>query len=341
MQYEDSVNDSRQYLRLALEQIGKYELPTDPLNYCIWYEYASGKNKDLINAIDTSLGDKKSMKNGFIQKMYDEYISDRREKLNNLVRGELKKILNEVVSSVSTTNLQYSEAGTYLEDINDTLVDSLPQKKVQQIVQTLKQEVQNLEATATSFKSKLDQATAEINNLKSKLEQYREESFKDPLTGIDNRRGFDKNLRHAIETSGTKGTSLCLIMSDIDHFKEINDNNGHLVGDNVLKVVAAKMKETVKGRDLIARIGGEEFAIILPDTPFNGAMMLANDLRLTFETLDLKKKSTGESLGRITLSFGVTNYIQGESPEQFIHRADEALYQSKNSGRNRVTGKES
>ena len=340
MQYEDSVDDSRQYLRLALEQIGKYELPTDPLNYCIWYEYASGKNKDLKAAIDTSLGDKTSMKNGFSQKMYDEYISGRREKLNSLVRDELKKILNEVVSSVSTTNLQYSETGTHLEDINDTLVDGLPQNKVRQIVQTLKQEVQNLETTATSFKSKLDQATAEINNLKSKLEQYREESFKDPLTKIDNRRGFDKNLKHAMETSQTKGASLCLIMADIDHFKKINDTNGHLVGDNVLKVVAAKMKETVKGRDLIARIGGEEFAIILPDTPFKGAMMLANDLRHIFEGLDLKKKSTGESLGKITLSFGVTKYIQDESPEQFIQRADEALYQSKNTGRNRVSGKD-
>jgi diguanylate cyclase len=100
--------------------------------------------------------------------------------------------------------------------------------------------------------------------------------------------------------------------------RKINDTHGHLVGDNVLRMVAATIKESIKGRDLAARVGGEEFAILLPDTPFDGAMKLADDMRLAFERLDLKKKSTGESLGKITLSFGVAKYKKGEAAEDFV-----------------------
>jgi len=143
-----------------------------------------------------------------------------------------------------------------------------------------------------------------------------------------------ENITHA----QADGTSLCLIIADIDFFKKVNDTYGHLVGDNVIRMVAATLKNSIKGKDLAARIGGEEFAILLPDTPVDGAMKLANDIRLAFEGLDLKKKSTGESLGKITLSFGVATYREGEAVDDFINRADEALYQSKETGRNKVTG---
>jgi diguanylate cyclase len=126
-------------------------------------------------------------------------------------------------------------------------------------------------------------------------------------------------------------------MADIDHFKKINDTHGHLVGDNVIRMVAGTLKNSVKGRDDVARIGGEEFAVILPDTPIDGALKLAEDMRVTFDKFDLKKKNSGESLGKVTLSFGVTKYQFGESVETFINRADEALYKSKNTGRNKVS----
>jgi diguanylate cyclase len=127
-------------------------------------------------------------------------------------------------------------------------------------------------------------------------------------------------------------------MADIDHFKRINDTHGHTVGDNVIRMVAATIKDTLKGKDLAARIGGEEFAILLPETPLDGAMVLAEKMRLTFERLDLKKKSDGERLGKITLSFGVTPYKDSEPADSFMNRVDQALYQSKDTGRNKVTG---
>jgi diguanylate cyclase len=338
MQYDDSVDNSRQYLRLALEMIGKHGLPTDPLNYCIWYEYASGKNRELNAAIDNHLQSNGAFSEEICRQLFNQYIAGETETVTALVREELKKVFAEIIGAIKTTNQHLSESENNLVTINESIVPSLSEADLEKIVDQIKYEIKSLESSSGSFKEQLEQATREIDQLKTKLARYRDEALKDPLTRINNRRGFGKNLKDTISKSRADESSLCLIIADIDHFKKINDNHGHLVGDNVLRMVAATVKESIKGRDLAARVGGEEFAILLPDTPIDGAMKLANDMRLAFERLDLKKKSTGESLGKITLSFGVANYKKGEAAEDFVNRADEALYQSKNTGRNKVTG---
>jgi len=338
MQYNDSIEDSRQYLRLTLELIGRHGLPTDPLNYCIWYEYASDKNGKLNAAIDDHLKNNGTFSEEINRQFYNQYIADGSEKMTTLVRDRLKKVFLEITGAIKTTNQHFVASDNHLDSINESLVKRLSEADLEKIVIKIKNEINSLESTNGSFKDQLQQAANEIDQLKSKMAQYREEALKDPLTQIDNRRGFEKKLKEAISQANADETSLCLIMADIDYFKKVNDTHGHLVGDNVLRMVAATIKESIKGKDLAARLGGEEFAILLPDTPFDGAMKLADDIRLAFERLDLKKKSTGENLGKITLSFGVSTFKVSESVEDFVSRADKALYQSKNTGRNRVTG---
>ena len=338
MRYDDTIDDSKQYLRVALELMGKHGLPTDPVNYCVWYEYASGKNNELNAAIDQHLEDKAAFSGDLCQQLYNQYITSGNEKVTTLVREELKKIFAEIIGAIRTTRQDFSQSENNLETIGDAIVPNLTEADVEKIVSQIKSEIKHLESTSSSFKEQLQQATREIDQLKNKMQRYRDEALMDPLTRILNRRGFDKNLEQAIENANRTETDVCLIMADIDHFKQINDTHGHLVGDNVLRMVASTIKESIKGKDHAARIGGEEFAIVLPETPFAGAMKLADNMRLTFERLDLKKKNTGESLGRITLSFGVAIYQQNETPDDFVQRADEALYQSKKTGRNKVTG---
>jgi diguanylate cyclase len=338
MQYNDSIEDSRQYLRLALELIGRHGLPTDPLNYCIWYEYASDKNLKLNAAIDDHQKNNGTFSEEINRQLYNQYIASGSETVTTLVREGLRKVFSEIVGAIKTTSQHYSASENHLESINESLVPSLSEMDLEKVVIKIKNEIKSLESTNGSFKDQLQQAAKEIDELKSKMAQYREEALKDPLTRIDDRRGFEKKLREAISQAIAEKTSLCLIIADIDYFKKVNDTHGHLVGDNVLRMVAATIKHSIKGKDLAARLGGEEFAILLPDTPFDGAMKLADDIRLAFERLDLKKKSTGESLGKITLSFGVSTFKASEPVEDFVNRADGALYQSKNTGRNRVTG---
>jgi len=175
-----------------------------------------------------------------------------------------------------------------------------------------------------------------VNDLRERLESVRRESLTDQLTGIPNRKAFDKELEASIELSIESGEPLSLLMCDIDHFKTFNDTWGHQTGDQVLKLVANCLSENVKGRDTAARYGGEEFVVILPQTMLSGAIGLAEQIRTTVESKKLVKKSTGDILGVITISIGAAQYDPNESGEDFVRRTDTCLYAAKRAGRNRV-----
>ena len=129
---------------------------------------------------------------------------------------------------------------------------------------------------------------------------------------------------------------MALMLTDIDHFKAFNDTFGHLTGDQVLRLVALAVKQNVKGQDIAARYGGEEFAVILPATTLRAALTVADHVRRAVMTKELMKRSTGEHLGRVTVSIGVAALKKGETAQSLIERADNCLYAAKRCGRNRV-----
>jgi diguanylate cyclase len=138
MRYDDSIDDSRQHLRLALERIGKYGLPTDPVNYSIWYEYASGKNEKLNAAIDHHLKSNGTFCEAISRQLFDQYIADGRETVTTLVREELKKVFTEIIGAIKNTNHHFSKSENHLEAINESLVPSLSEADVEKIVKQIK-----------------------------------------------------------------------------------------------------------------------------------------------------------------------------------------------------------
>ena len=164
---------------------------------------------------------------------------------------------------------------------------------------------------------------------------YREaiqSAFIDALTGVKNRAAFDSNFKREIELSHRKATDLSLIVFDIDHFKRVNDRYGHTVGDMALKNVAQTVEATIRSSDALYRVGGEEFAVVLNGTDKKGACLLAERIRQNIEALVF----TQPKGLRVTLSLGIATQTSNDTPYTLFERADEALYEAKNTGRNRV-----
>jgi diguanylate cyclase len=190
--------------------------------------------------------------------------------------------------------------------------------------------------TNKTLEDRLVLSKTEISNLQHSLEAIRAESLTDPLTGLGNRKYFDRAVEDAVALAIKEGGPLSLLMFDIDHFKSFNDNYGHLTGDQVLRLVAMSLRQTIKGQDITARYGGEEFAVVLPNTAMRQALTVADHIRRAVMAKELKKKSTGEILGRVTISVGVSILRPGDDTDSLIERADACLYAAKRSGRNRV-----
>ncbi|MCZ8178417.1 MAG: PleD family two-component system response regulator [Rhizobium sp.] len=174
------------------------------------------------------------------------------------------------------------------------------------------------------------------DRLRNSVRQTIELAVTDGLTGLHNRRYLDTHLRTLFARAKVRGRPLTLCITDIDRFKQVNDVYGHDAGDEVLKEFAGRIRSTVRGADLACRYGGEEFVVVMPDTPAEAAAAVAERLRGMIEARPFQLRS-GETPLMLTASMGIATLGPGiETPEQLLKQADRALYEAKNSGRNRV-----
>ncbi|WP_312955536.1 GGDEF domain-containing protein [Pseudomonas songnenensis] len=211
-----------------------------------------------------------------------------------------------------------------LDGLLDT-VDTYRQQRSQQ-EQKLGERLQQLVSRVGS----LEQAA---RGLRGHLEEQRQKALQDPLTGLPNRAAWNERLDLEFARWQRYGGDLLLAVLDVDHFKRINDGYGHLAGDRVLKIIGSELRKRLRKTDFIARFGGEEFVVLLPNTPYEAGQQLMDALRDSISNCPFHFK--GERVV-ITLSAGLTAFGQDDTTERAFERADGALYRAKNAGRNRV-----
>jgi diguanylate cyclase len=204
------------------------------------------------------------------------------------------------------------------------------------IVKFLLAENAKMQNEASSLKKSLEQSKSQIDKLRSHLAEAQEVSMRDPLTSLSNRRRFDDSLARELADARQQGTSLSLVLADIDNFKKVNDLFGHSIGDEILKMFSRVLQDNVCARDTVARYGGEEFAVILPETEVERARLITERMRSQLEGMQLALNASGREIGKITASFGIAELSLGDDADTLVQRADEKLYEAKCAGRNRV-----
>jgi len=325
------------FAEVALGQIRSLRQTAVPRNYEIWYVYATGHNASLNKAINETLARNGTLSEADLEQIYETYLShikttERIDKVGARVIGEIDDVMTLITDAlVASANYDDSLTGA-----DEQLLAAESRHQVKTIVEMLVKSTREMRETNQALERCLASSKSEISNLQHSLEAIRAESLTDPLTGLGNRKYFDRMIEMAVQSSLASGEPLSLLMFDIDHFKAFNDSFGHLTGDQVLRLVALSVRHAIKGQDITARYGGDEFAVLLPDTALRQALIVADHIRRGVMAKELRKKSTGEILGRVTISIGVAMLKQGDDTDALIERADACLYAAKRNGRNRV-----
>jgi diguanylate cyclase len=325
------------FAEIALGQIRALRQPASPRNFEIWYHYATGYNQSLNQSINEALAKKGVLTDTDLDQLYDTYLAVSRmgERIDSV--GE--RVLDEIKQVMTTIDAAAGSATSYSKRLNlasESLAKASDGEALRTVIEHLVQGAKEMEQDNKKLEARLASSRQEIEQLQENLETVRVESLTDPLTTLANRKYFDAALAKGLVDAQEKNEPLSLLMLDIDHFKSFNDKFGHLTGDQVLRLVALSVKQNVKGQDVAARYGGEEFVVALPNTSLQSAITVADHVRRAVMTKELMKRSSGERLGRVTISIGVAVLRAGDTSQLLIDRADKCLYAAKRNGRNRV-----
>jgi diguanylate cyclase len=332
----DTVEKAAEHLRMVLPLLNRYKLPADPLNYALLYAYVAGHSQALTQELEPVIGGETVLTHELARRLFSRYVCESDTSILEPVRQELGRVVSETAGEMRQAGGETTRLRKTLESHAETLSRHVDAAEIPRIVTDIIGTTLSLSKTGEHLESHLASVSGQVDDLRQELERLRRESVTDTLTSLMNRRAFDRAIAEAIAGTLSQRVPLCLLMVDVDHFKKVNDTFGHLVGDKVLRLIAELLRKGVKGRDTAARYGGEEFALILPETPLEGARAVAESIRKAIERSRLKRTDTGEPIGVVTVSIGAARYREGESPEHFVNRCDMALYQAKRSGRNRV-----
>ena len=337
MAQEDDHKRTIVYGDAAIKYIRKNELPAYPRFYELCYTYAAGFNHSLNRAVNEIAGSTGKVTTEQLQQIYNGFLSptklgDRIDEVGEKISDEIRDmvdILGQSVDSVAEYGASLAGVQSQLEELDDPT-------QLKRIVSHMIKATKSTAASNQALEDQLMESRKQIEELQESLEAIRYESLTDELTTLSNRKHFDHTIERVVKDAGESQEPLSLLLTDIDHFKKFNDTFGHQTGDQVLRLVALAVKQNVKGHDIACRYGGEEFAILLPHTSLRQAVTVAEHIRRAVLSKELVKRSTGENLGRITISIGVSSFKPGDTAQSLIGRADTALYAAKAAGRNLV-----
>ena len=329
------LESSFENLKNTVPLLFKHKIPAVPTNYALWYTYVSNESPSLNKELDYAIDNHIPLSDSKTQDLYRNYVPSGQEVDPWKLRQSIEAMVIELNQSVTDTREDTQgcaiDMDKCMKELDVLEKGGFSVDTAMSLVRALMSSAQMIKKSSTYLDLTLESAQKEIKRLRNQLAESQQEALYDALTGLCNRRYFNSEIeaKLAMET-------VSLIIVDIDHFKKINDNHGHQMGDLVIKAVARKLQDRCRETAQVFRYGGEEFAVIMPNAKLSSARQLADVMRRDIEKIVVKDRRTGAVSFDITVSVGVAQHLASESEMDFIERADKQLYEAKRLGRNRV-----
>lgn len=333
---KDTFAQSAAYLKQAVPLMIKYQIPTTPDNYHLWYNYVAASMPELNQAIDQAVKLQGTCSLTTCERLYHQYLAAQDEKQMEAMKLSLAAMANELGHSmqdaISDTGMFQEMLDKSFDKLSKIDDEGLSLEDTMGILRELVRESRDVRMSTMHFRNQLSNAEKEIKELRAALNETRKLANEDALTNLLNRRAFDLELEGLIRSQ----QSFSLILTDIDRFKSFNDEYGHLLGDQVLRAFSKRLRDASKEGVTAYRIGGEEFALLVPHRSLALARQMAESMRRAIERMSILDRKSGRRIDHITASFGVGEFNGQESADSLVERTDKLLYKAKELGRNRV-----
>lgn len=324
------------WARKAIEAMEAQGVWPTAMNFELWLHFVAVKDSAVAAEMTRVLSSGGQFTDQVAEQIAAQHLASAKLSGEILDAG---KSLSEELDSVSRaleSARETSEAyGQQLATATQSL-EGQDAEEIKAMVETLSAATKKVREENEALESQLADTNDELGRLREHLEQVRRDAMTDALTSLANRKAFDEALERACAQSEQRGEVMSLAVVDIDHFKTFNDTWGHQTGDQVLRYVASVIDRAATGARVAARYGGEEFGVIFPGEDAEAARLALEQAREEISSRILKRRSTNEDLGAITISSGIAVRRPGETPAMVMERADTALYAAKRAGRNRT-----
>ena len=330
--------DAYRLARKALEAMAQHRVWPIPQNYELWLFYVANPKCALAVEIERQAASGEPFTETVCDALAARFLPQ--ANLSGALKDagdQLSRELDVVSKAIQAAHLSNEAYGETLAGAGAELEKAAP-GALGKLVAGLTDATRKAEHQTRVLQRQLQESTSEVVKLRDHLAEVRRDAVTDALTGLGNRKAFDDALEQAIAESTRTGRPTCLAVLDIDHFKRFNDTWGHQTGDQVLRYIGSVLSRLCEEPPrFAARYGGEEFAMIFPGESCGQVNTQLREVLDEVASRMLRRRSTNEELGSITVSIGLAELKPKESPADFIERADAALYASKRGGRNRLT----
>lgn len=323
----------------AHELMARHAVPPTSDNFAVWFQYVLRSDPALNRTIDIVISNKrtfdKQVNSGLVQAHKRAQGKD--YTISKIVTDRLNDVLEKATSFLAKAAADNHAHVRRLSGVARQFEDG---EDPMSIIGDLASELSRAALRATELEMKFVATSMELDQLRNSLKAAEQCANTDTLTGLASRRALNEFVSAAQIRSMEFGEPLCAMLIDIDCFKQLNDGYGHQLGDQVLRLIADVLKNSLRQSDLAARYGGDELIALLPNTALANCRNLAERVRKTIAERQVVRRVTGSPLAKVTVSVGVAQFRPGETVAELFGRCDRALYRAKEHGRNQTVSED-